>query len=351
LKAKRTITGLLLLLTLAVGQAEPSRPDSPPRILTAAKPEYPAHLMEQRVIGSAMIFCQVDESGSVSDTTVEHASMPEFGAAALAAVQQYKFHPAIRNDREYAVKIRVPVDFNLSDSYLLKLDAERPKEALPPGPAVFKAMEVDTMPKLLKEIRPETPAALIETRQLGQAVIGFVVDEHGIPRDIHTLITTHPACASEAAAVIRCWKFSPGIKHGNPVRTAIELPMVFFPENPSANGARVLPGASITLDARITGLVPDPTGRKFTPPRVRKRHRPEFPEEMINRGLGGRVMADLIISPTGNVTHIKSHEKTNLFFSTLAERALSRWTFHPAKIDGVPVISHVRQEIDFRLLY
>jgi len=113
----------------------------------------------------------------------------------------------------------------------------------------------------------------------------------------------------------------------------------------------VLPGVSISLDAKISGLIPDPTGRKFTPPRVRKRYTPEFPKEMINRGLGGLVTADLIIGPNGHVTHIKSHEKTNLFFSTLAERALSRWTFHPAKIDGVPVISHVRQAIDFRIAY
>jgi len=182
-----TIAGLLFLLALALGQAEPSRPDSPPRVQTPVRPEYPAHLLKQRVVGSAMILCEVDENGSVSGATVEHASMPAFGAAAVAAVQQYKFLPAVRNGRVYAVKIRVPVDFNLSDSYLQKLDAERTKEVLPPGPAVFTAMEVDTMPKLAKELRPETPAALVETRQLGQAVIGFVVDELGMPRDVHTL--------------------------------------------------------------------------------------------------------------------------------------------------------------------
>jgi protein TonB len=338
----------LIFFGLGIGWAQTQLPDGPPKLLDSVTPEYPVHLKEQRVVGSAQIICLIDENGSVKDAAVDHAALPEFGQAALAAVRQFKYQPAVKNGQRRAIKVAIPIEFSLGDGILAELEARRTKEPLPPGLPIIAAKEVDILPMLKKEIRPKTPEILKQSRQLGQTVMGFIVDERGVPRDVHAIVTTHAECAKEALAVITQWRFSPATKDGKAVRTAIELPLVFFPEDTSANGARVKPGVSSTLSDKVVRQAQAAEGGNFTPPRPRKQQSMEFPEEMAIRGQTGRVVVEFVINPHGEVCEVQTMDKTNAFFSTLAERAVSHWTFIPAKKDGVPVYCHVKQLIEFQ---
>jgi TonB family protein len=223
--------------------AEPiARPDTPPQPLTQSAPKYPQGLKEQRIVGSVNLRGVVDESGDVKDLVVDYASVEEFGHAAVAAVSRWKYIPATKAGRPSAVKVGIPVRFRLTPSDLAELDARRAKPILPPGPAVHPIEEVDTWPELKKEIRPSTPEKLKQQRQFGQAVMVFIVDELGVPRDIHPLITSHAECVQAAAAAIEKWRFTPGLKEGRVVRTELEVTLVFFPESNHASGLRVRPG-------------------------------------------------------------------------------------------------------------
>lgn len=338
----------LLLISLVIGRAQTPLPDGPPRLLKSVAPIYPAQLREQRVIGSANILCRITEEGKVSDATVEYATQQDFGLSALAAVRQFKYQPAIKNGQNRATKVKIPVEFSFDDSELAGFEEQRAKESLPPGPPILAAREVDQLPGLKKEIRPKTPSPLSQSRQTGQTLTGFVVDEQGMPRDVHPIITTHAECATAAVEVIRQWKFSPATKEGKAVRVAIELPMVFFPEDTSANGARVRPGVRSTLSAKAVRQARDAEGGNYAPPRPRKQQPVEFPAEMSRRGLVGRVVVEFVINPHGEVSEVQAVDQTNAFFSTLAERAVSHWTFSPAKKDGVPVYCRAQQLIEFQ---
>lgn len=68
--------------------------DSPPALVSAAAPKYPVAALSARQAGQASIVFYINESGSVSDAKIESATSPEFGQAALRAVQSWKYLPA-----------------------------------------------------------------------------------------------------------------------------------------------------------------------------------------------------------------------------------------------------------------
>lgn len=66
---------------------------TPPRALTQPMPVYPAQLAGARRPGEASVHFFVDETGRVRLARVLSATEPEFGAAALAAVSQWRYEP------------------------------------------------------------------------------------------------------------------------------------------------------------------------------------------------------------------------------------------------------------------
>lgn len=70
------------------------RCDSPPTLVIAAAPKYPVAALRAGQTGQASVVFYIDEIGSVSDAKLESATSPEFGQAALQAVQSWKYRPA-----------------------------------------------------------------------------------------------------------------------------------------------------------------------------------------------------------------------------------------------------------------
>jgi len=303
-------------------------------------------------VGSVDLQGVINEQGEVKDLVVNQASREEFAHAAIAAVAQWKYLPATKAGQPCAVRVGIPVGFALGPADLADLDARRTRESLPPGPGVHPVEQLDEWPELKKEIRPDTPGILKQERRFGQAVMALIVDEHGAPRDIHPLITTHAECAQAAAAVIEKWRFTPGKKGGRAVRTELEVTLVFFPENHAASGLRVRPGVRSgegleRLPAELREA--RPIKQVGTPPKAVKQVPPDYPGEMSSRGLTGRVVVEMIIDAHGRVTHVGTLGGANPFFAAMAERAFSHWRFKPATLDGVPVACRASQLIEFSL--
>jgi protein TonB len=83
-----------------------------PEAITKVPPLYPDLAREAGVDGTVMVQALVDKSGRVRDTRVVK-SIPMLDAAAVAAVKQWVFKPALSNNRPVAVWVAVPVRFTL----------------------------------------------------------------------------------------------------------------------------------------------------------------------------------------------------------------------------------------------
>ncbi|BDB16951.1 hypothetical protein cym2001_03160 [Pseudomonas sp. CYM-20-01] len=72
-----------------------------PEAVSMPKPQYPAFLTS--LPGHARISLNIHSDGSVSDVKALSATKPEFGAAAVAAAQQWRFKPWAVNADQPAV--------------------------------------------------------------------------------------------------------------------------------------------------------------------------------------------------------------------------------------------------------
>lgn len=111
--------------TATEGSAVPDLPPPPPTRSTPplegirqptkikdVRPVYPADALAARVTGVVVIEVSLDTEGRVRDATVLR-SIPMLDEAALAAVRQWEFTPAVSNGVAVPVKMTVTVNFAL----------------------------------------------------------------------------------------------------------------------------------------------------------------------------------------------------------------------------------------------
>jgi TonB family protein len=83
-----------------------------PEAVSKVQPQYPDIARDASVEGTVMVQALVGKDGRVKDTRVVK-SVPMLDAAAVAAVKQWIFKPALNNNKPVPVWIAVPVKFTL----------------------------------------------------------------------------------------------------------------------------------------------------------------------------------------------------------------------------------------------
>ncbi len=99
-----------------------SEVDEMPVPVTTAMPKYPEVQAKAGIEGTVWVDALVCEDGTVKEAGVKKNSSgsAELGQAALDAVKQYTFKPALKNNKAVAVWVTIPFKFKLSD------DKEKP---------------------------------------------------------------------------------------------------------------------------------------------------------------------------------------------------------------------------------
>lgn len=87
-------------------------PDAGPQLLYGNSPRYPAGFRQAGVRGDALVTLKVSARGLVTDATVETASDPAFGEAAVAAVRHWRFVPRVSGGRPVESAVRLPLAFD-----------------------------------------------------------------------------------------------------------------------------------------------------------------------------------------------------------------------------------------------
>jgi protein TonB len=84
-----------------------------PEVVNRVTPTYPDLARDAGVDGTVQVQALVGKDGRVKDVKVTK-SIPMLDAAALAAVRQWVFKPALSNNKPVAVWVAVPVRFSLN---------------------------------------------------------------------------------------------------------------------------------------------------------------------------------------------------------------------------------------------
>ncbi len=69
-------------------------------------------MRRKRVDGLVVVLFVVDSAGRVVNPSVEESTDPAFEKAALDAVRQWRFEPAVRNGSKVHCRMRVPIRFS-----------------------------------------------------------------------------------------------------------------------------------------------------------------------------------------------------------------------------------------------
>ena len=82
-----------------------------PTLVYSVDPQFPADAPQGKFSGIAVVSMVVNTDGNPEQVHVVKSLGPEFDKAAVAAVEQYRFRPALQNGKPVPVKVNVEVNF------------------------------------------------------------------------------------------------------------------------------------------------------------------------------------------------------------------------------------------------
>lgn len=85
--------------------------DLPAHLIYRVLPDYPRELRERGIMGSVEVEAIVDTIGRVHTAKAVRADYPAFADAAVKAVLDWHFEPALMEGRPVAVRVTVPFRF------------------------------------------------------------------------------------------------------------------------------------------------------------------------------------------------------------------------------------------------
>ncbi|MEO8130345.1 MAG: TonB family protein, partial [Bryobacteraceae bacterium] len=178
----------------------------------------PDHVLLAELEGTVLITAIIGIDGTSSAAQISRAIGLGLDEKALEALAAWRFRPGTSGGKPVPVMAIIPVEFRIAPktsrwhltgvTFHLAQGVERPhilSPKFPEGPGV-SAREAMEEGSLLRAIRREA-----------MAVVLFDIDESGVP--VHLAIESASAevWAPEALAVVRGWRFQPGMKEDQPV--------------------------------------------------------------------------------------------------------------------------------------
>lgn len=89
------------------------------------------------------------------------------------------------------------------------------------GLSAFDVAELEKPPELLAAVPPDYPPALRQAGVEGTVSVLLVLDENGQVEDVRVERSSRSEFEAPALAAVRKWRFRPGMKDGQPVRTFV----------------------------------------------------------------------------------------------------------------------------------
>lgn len=238
---------------------EPRKPLVAPRLLPPLKPlDYPKHCTDTSE-GESELSLLVDTSGRARNIIFLKPSGTLADAFAISIASHDRFSPGTLNGKPVVVAETLDIQMKAcigeepnaegkpEKGWLLKAPAhqklKKPKN--PPQVAELAPLETPLSAITRKVNRPdffgngETAPVLIYSDYAnytprfpgtkGTCEVSLVVDEHGLPEDLHVLKSIDPGLDMAALEAVQNYRFFPAIKDDMPVPAAVVVSVDFAP--------------------------------------------------------------------------------------------------------------------------
>jgi len=91
----------------------------------------------------------------------------------------------------------------------------------------FSMSDLEKRPEIMASVAPAYPADMRKAKIEGSVTLIFILSTDGRVEDPRVERSSRPEFEKPALDALRKWKFRPGMKDGEPVRTYMKLPMRF----------------------------------------------------------------------------------------------------------------------------
>ncbi len=185
----------------------------------------------------------------------------------------------------------------------------------------------------------------------GEARVMIMVEADGKLRDWMVTGYSHPLFAKEALDSLPTWKYEPATFQGQPISTRTELHFQFKREGI----IRVIPGDVESARRMAKDRRHDAFWQRVCKvqeldavPEALVEVMPEPPDKLGALHREGRVVVDFFIDPEGRVRMPLIVRSDDEAFSTAVLLAITEWRYAPPKKEGIPVMTRVWRQFDFR---
>jgi TonB family protein len=204
---------------------------SAPRLVRTVSVPYPDSITKRDIQGMTVMAMVIDASGKPTHIQLLHGHGDAFDQAAIAAVKRSSFEPGKLGGRPVPVWIDVRVVFHANRSEAIPQVLITERDLPPPGESQLE----DKHHKLL----PYTPPFPIHTVDadfvdpfaknpyVQVAVVAVVVNEEGMPKEVHVVRGLGFGLDEKAAAAVWHYRFLPATKRGKPVAASTDVLVSF----------------------------------------------------------------------------------------------------------------------------
>jgi TonB family protein len=300
-----------------------------PILLKYVPAEYPKDFVGSGVNADVVVTVLVDRMGRASHIRVEGSPDPAFTDAALEALGQYEFLPAIKNGRitNTSLQMTLQVREELGDRAFIDFEGGK-IELL----TVTNATKVDSPVKRIFGPRPAYPIEMLAAGKSGEVVVEFVVGDDGIPRGTTIKESTYVEFANAVEGAIALWRYSPALAGAQPVMTGMRYRVSFQ--------AGEIPAAMQTVAKHLlAGDNSDmvPAKQLDVQPKVRSRVEPVAPASTKPDNRTRRADVIFMVDAKGVVRLPRVLKASDPVAGYIALAAVNYWTFDPATRNKEPV--------------
>ena len=196
-------------------------------------------------------------------------------------------------------------------------------------------------------MKPRFPLALQQPGIAhGEVHLLLEVDASAQLTDCLVTAFTRREFAAEALKAAHTWRYKPARLGGRPVGSVVPLTVLF-----ESNGGLAVIRQMEPLPGRAAHYEYEPCHAHDldTTPKALSTPAPQYPKELGDQGIVGRVVVDFHIDETGRVRIPVAQEPADPRLAGLAITARKAWTFERPMCGGLPVLACASTSFAFDL--